>query len=81
MKLGSIMRACRERAGFSQEELAHRLNRDPSGISRLESGKQSPDMNTVMDWAKVTDTVEVFVAYMYGAEALNTICKINEVGA
>lgn len=82
MKLGSIMRACRERAGFSQEELAHRLNRDPSGISRLENGKQSPDMDTIMDWAEATNTKEVFAVYMYGQDALNAICKINQtVGA
>lgn len=82
MKFGSIMRACRERAGFSQEELADRLHLTQGSISKFETGSQKPDMDMVMDWAEATNAKEVFAVYMYGQDALNAICKINQtVGA
>lgn len=77
MKFGSIMRACRERAGLSQEELAHRLNLDPSGISRMETGKQSIFLETAMEWVRETKSPEVMVAWMFGADGMRMIEQIE----
>lgn len=77
MKFGSIMRACRERAGFSQEELAHRLHTDPSNISRMENGKQSIFLETAMDWVRETKSPEVMVAWMFGADGARMIEQIK----
>lgn len=82
MEFSDIMRACRKRSGLSQAKLAVLLRQDQSIISRIETGQVEPRMHIIKEWATVTDTTEVFVAYMYGQDALNAICKINQtVGA
>lgn len=80
MKFGSIMRACRERAGLSQEELAHRLDCDPSRISRMESGKQAVYLETAVDWVRETGTAEVMVAWLFGSDGLRII-EQNKIGS
>ncbi|MED3549992.1 helix-turn-helix transcriptional regulator [Cytobacillus praedii] len=73
MKFGSILQACRERAGLSQEELAEKLNRTQSCISKFEKDKRIPDMTTFMQWIQTTQTQEVAVAFLYGMDGINLL--------
>lgn len=76
MKFGSILQACRERAGLSQEEIAFRLNRSQSCISKYEKDHKVPDMNTFMQWINTTNAPEVAVAYIYGMDGINIIQQL-----
>lgn len=79
MKFGSILQACRERAGFSQEELAEKLNRTQSCISRFEKDKKIPDMNTFMQWMQATQTQEVAIAFLYGMDGISILQSLLPV--
>lgn len=73
MKIGAILQACRERAGLSQEELAHRMNRTQPCISKFENSAKVPDAITFMDWFKQTNTQEVAVAFLMGMDGLTIL--------
>ena len=45
--LGAKVRAARESAGLSQEQLAERINRTPETISNVERGKTMPAIETL----------------------------------
>lgn len=70
MKLGAVLKACRERANLSQEEMAHRMNRTQPCISKFENNTKVPDAITFMDWFKQTNTQEVAVAFLMGMDGL-----------
>jgi transcriptional regulator with XRE-family HTH domain len=76
LKLGSIMQACRERAGLSQEEMAEKLNRSRSCISKFENDHKIPDVPTMMRWVDVTSAKEVMIAFMYGADGITMMQTI-----
>lgn len=46
--LGRALRDLRNRAGLTQEQLAARLNADPTFVARLERGRRGAHWRTVM---------------------------------
>lgn len=55
------IRNARERRGWSQSDLARRLNRTQTAVSYWEAGKRAPGLDDLVDLATVLDvTVEVF---------------------
>lgn len=81
MRYGAILRACRERMGLSQEEMAFRLNRSQGTISKLEKDKVVLDMDTAREWADVTGAKEVLVAFICGVDGVSIMQNImNLVG-
>lgn len=53
---GQVLRECRKKQGFSQEELGFRSGYHPTYIGQLERGKKSPSLRTIFDLAGVLDT-------------------------
>lgn len=76
MKYGLILKACREFAGFSQLEMAFKLNRSQSCISKMETGRKTVDMPTFMQWIQATNSPEVAVAMMYGIDGITIINQL-----
>lgn len=76
MKFGAILKACRIRAGFSQEELADRLYINQSDISKFESDKKEPTMSVFQAWMTNTQSPEVAVAFMYGMDGVAMIQQL-----
>ncbi|MEK3955343.1 helix-turn-helix domain-containing protein [Psychrobacillus sp. FSL K6-1464] len=76
MRYGAILQACRERAGFTQEEMAHRLNRSQSCVSKFEKDTKVPDMNTFLQWVNATNAQEVAVAFLYGMDGITMIQQL-----
>lgn len=76
MKFGAIMRAMRERAGFSQEELASRIYLSQSCVSKYEKDHKVPDVPTLMQWAEVTCAKEVVVAFLMGIDGVTIMQSI-----
>ena len=64
------MQACRERAGLSQEDMAERLHRSQSCISKYEKDRKIPDMQTFLSWVEATGSKEVAVAFLCGMDGL-----------
>lgn len=76
MKYGSLLKTMRIRAGLSQEQLAEKLNRTGSCISKFESDKKQPDLSTFMDWVRATNATEVAVAVMCGMDGITIMQQI-----
>jgi transcriptional regulator with XRE-family HTH domain len=80
LKLGAVMRAMRERQGFSQEELADRLNLSQSCVSKFENNRKSPDFHTMIAWADQTCAKEVLMALvmngMEGVAVIQTVAHL-----
>ncbi|UQX52311.1 helix-turn-helix domain-containing protein [Cytobacillus firmus] len=79
MKFGAILKACRTRAGFSQEELAEKLFINQSDISKYESDRKEPTMSLFQAWMTNTQSPEVAVAFMYGLDGINLIQQLMPI--
>ncbi|TCZ76152.1 XRE family transcriptional regulator [Paenibacillus albiflavus] len=71
MKFGAILLACRQRAGLSQEQLAEKMHRSRSCISKLENDQKTLDANTLLMWAEVTGAKDVAVAFFLGMDGIS----------
>lgn len=78
MKYGAILRACRERSGLSQEELAFRLSMNQSDVSKFENGAKEPTISTVQSWLANTQATEVLVAFLCGVDGLGLMQSIMQ---
>lgn len=77
-KFGSFMQACRERAGLTQEQMAERLNRTQSSISKLEKGRKIPDMPTFLAWVDATGAKDVAVMFFCGMDGVGIMQNIMQ---
>ncbi len=76
MQFGPILKALRVKAGMTQEEVAERLNRSRSCVSKFESERKTIDMPTFMQWIQITDGQLAAAAMMYGIDALSIINQV-----
>lgn len=76
VKLGTLMKACRERAKLSQEELAYQMNRTQACISKYENDHKVPDANTFAEWFRQTNSPEVAIAFLYGVDGLTILQQL-----
>jgi len=79
VKYGGILRACRERAGLSQEELAFQLHLSQSDVSKLETNVKEPTITTLRLWVQQTQTQEVMIAFLCGVDGVSLMQNVMEV--
>lgn len=79
MKYGAILKACRQRSGLSQEELAFQLNMNQSDISKFENGSREPTLSIVQSWLSNTQAQEVLVAFLCGVDGLGIMQSIMQL--
>lgn len=79
MKYGAILRACRERMGFSQEELADKLHVNQSDISKYENDMKEPTISMFRAWMMNTQAQEVLVAFICGMDGLSIMQKVMQL--
>lgn len=79
MKFGAIMRAMREKAGYSQQAMAEKLHLSQSCVSKFENNIKTPDMNTMIAWAQATASPEVIVAFIMGIDGINIMSSIMQM--
>lgn len=76
VKFGKLLQICRERAGFSQEEMAFRMNVTQATVSKYENDKRSMDVNTFMQWFQQTNSQEVAIAFLYGIDGVTILQQL-----
>ncbi|SEP57696.1 Helix-turn-helix [Virgibacillus subterraneus] len=76
MRVGAILKACRTRAGFSQEELADKLYISQSDVSKYENDTMEPHISTLQAWTNNTQTQEVMVAFLCGVDGLSVMQSV-----
>lgn len=79
MKYGAILKACRERKGLTQEELAFELNVNQSDVSKYENGFKEPTLSMVQAWMSNTQAQEVLVAFICGVDGLGIMQHIMQL--
>lgn len=79
MKYGGILKACRERSGLSQEELAFRINISQSDVSKYENGVREPTLSMAQAWLTNTQATEVLVAFLCGIDGLGIMQNIMQL--
>lgn len=68
LNVGEIVKQCRKKMKWSQEELAFNTNLSQSTVSRLEKNKISCDVNTLMQIANKTNAQDVLMAMMFNID-------------
>lgn len=76
VKLGALLKACRQKANISQQDMAFNMNRSQSCISKFESDDKIPDAYTLMQWGQITNCPEVIVAFLYGMDGISIIQQL-----
>lgn len=76
LEYGHILKALRIKAGLSQEQMAEKLNRSRSCISKFETNKKVVDLSTFLQWVDVTRCQEVAIAMLYGIDGMTVLSQI-----
>ncbi|EGQ21118.1 XRE family transcriptional regulator [Sporosarcina newyorkensis 2681] len=76
MEYGAILRACRKRKGWTQEDLAHELDIEQADVSRFENDRKELPMTLFQKWAMVTGSQDVLVAFIAGMEGMSILTNI-----
>jgi transcriptional regulator with XRE-family HTH domain len=63
-EVGALLRMCREMAGLSQDALAQQLHSNRNTISRIENGKDMPEIDLIVNWAIATRATGIVEAYL-----------------
>lgn len=82
MTAGKLLKAFRERAGYSQETMAALLHRTQSCISKIEQDKRVLDVDTFIKWTRFTNCTEAGIAFLYGvdpAQILHAVMQFTGV--
>lgn len=79
MRYGAILRACRDRVGLSQEELADRLHINQSDVSKFENDVKEPTVSMFRAWMMNTQAQEVLVAFFCGMDGIGIMQKIMQL--
>ena|SRR5690554_400692 len=80
VKVGSILKACRERSGISQAELADKLFINQSDVSKIETDVKEPPVSLFQSWINQTQAQEVMVAYILGIDGITILQNLLESG-
>lgn len=73
MQFGGVIRALRQKRGWSQEEMADQLFVSQSDVSKFENDRMLPDLHTFIRLAHVTQAPEMIVAFLYGMDGITMI--------
>lgn len=68
VNVGEIVKQCRKKMRWSQDELAFEANLSQSTISRLEKNKITCDVNTLMRIAEKTNAQDIVMAMLFNLD-------------
>lgn len=64
---------------MTQEEIAYELNMTQSTVSKLESGRHIIDIQTFMNWVRVTNCEMHAATIMFGADVLSNALNMMQL--
>jgi len=70
--LGNRLRELRQQAGQTGKQLAESLSWQPSKVSKIENGKQTPSAEDIEDWTRVTNSTVQATALLASLRTLET---------
>lgn len=76
MEYGAILRACRKRVGWTQEDLAEKLHIEQADVSRYENDRRELPMSMFQKWAMVTQSQDVLVAFIAGMDGISILANV-----
>lgn len=72
----NLLKQFRKKAKMTQEDIAFELNMTQSTVSKIESGKHVIDMQTFLNWIRVTNCEVHAAAMMFGADVLSQAMQL-----
>lgn len=73
---GIVVRAIREKLGWSQEKLAEKLHMSRSSISKIEGNKQTLDVPTLVHLVRISNTPEIATAIIMGMDGIQIMTQL-----
>ncbi|WNV85033.1 helix-turn-helix transcriptional regulator [Umezawaea sp. Da 62-37] len=70
--LGNRLRELRQLAGQTGKQLAESLSWQPSKVSKIENGKQTPSAEDIKDWTRITNSTSQATALLASLRTLET---------
>ena len=68
---GALLRQLRETRGLTQEQLADKINREKTSVSKYESNLQSPTLETMIEFAAIFNVSLDYLAGLSSGKALS----------
>ncbi|MFF5993431.1 helix-turn-helix transcriptional regulator [Lysinibacillus sp. KU-BSD001] len=68
VNFSKVLKKFREGANLTQEEMAHELNITQSHVSKYECGRKVVDLETFMNWVRVTNSEVHAAAILFGTD-------------
>jgi len=80
LDFGTALKLRRKEAGISQEELAERIYKSRSSISKIENNKESLEAETLIQWVHATQiqAQELAVVTLCSVDAISIVQSISE---
>ena len=73
-----MLKVFRKKAKMTQEDVAYELDIPQSTISKMESGRHIIDIQTFMNWIRVTNTEIHAASMMFGTDVLNNAIQVMQ---
>ena len=67
-----MLKIFRKNANMTQEDIAYELNVTQGTVSKLEKGNKPIDIQTFMQWVRVTNSEIHAAAMMFGTDVIST---------
>ncbi|WP_275579632.1 helix-turn-helix domain-containing protein [Lysinibacillus composti] len=71
-----MLKFFRKKEKMTQEEIADKLNVTQSCVSKLESGRKLIDIQTFMNWVRVTNSEVHAASMMFGMDLTNVAMQV-----
>lgn len=73
-----MLKLFRKKAKMTQEDMADELNMTQSTISKMESGRHIIDIQTFMNWVRVTNSEVHAASMMFGIDLSTAITQVMQ---
>ncbi|MGN0391831.1 MAG: helix-turn-helix domain-containing protein [Bariatricus sp.] len=81
MTLAEKLKSARENAGYSQSQVAERLNISRQAVSRWENGRAYPDIDNLVVLSEIYKVYKVIIAVCFVINLINVGALIKSFGS
>ena len=81
MTLAEKLKSARENAGYSQSQVAERLNISRQAVSRWENGRAYPDIDNLVVLSEIYKVYKVIIAVCFVINLINVGVLIKSSGS